>query len=464
MKKWVQTLLLSLMILVTAGCSQGKEPKMTDTFSPIIDNNGADPWIWQEEDNYYYTKTTGNNLTLWRSEDLTGVAVGEKKTVWEMPPEFGSVWAPELHRIDGTWYIYFAANHPDETHRMYAVANENADPFDGEWTLFPIEGMDDKFAIDGTILEIPASGGKRYFIWSGWEVDRNVAQNLYIAEMVSPTEIKPQKIMLSQPELEWETRQTPLINEGPQVIIKDGMINLLYSASGSWDNDYCLGLLTAPVTGELLDPQTWTKHSQPILTQGNGVYGPGHNGFAKSKDGQEDWLIFHAARFDHSGWDRSIRLQKFGWHEDGTPDLGGVPLTSSAQQKLPGGEKERYVFAAAAGKTEGTFEKTMDNQLGREVLQGFEDNEDRLIFTPQVPAGSYTVSLQLKPVTVADPQDIPNLILEIGAESWTLPVYPSEYYQPIQVQTQLEKDDQIIISSELGIAGWRIDRLELVGK
>ena len=99
--------IICALILATpfvGGCGTSHET-LVDDFTAIIDNDGADPWIFQDEKYYYYTKTTGNNLTLWRSENLTEVAAGEKKVIWEMPAEFESIWAPELHQLDGTWVV-----------------------------------------------------------------------------------------------------------------------------------------------------------------------------------------------------------------------------------------------------------------------------------------------------------------------------------------------------------------------
>ena len=72
--------IICALILATpfvGGCGTSHETLVGD-FTAIIDNDGADPWIFQDEKYYYYTKTTGNNLTLWRSENLTEVAAGRK--------------------------------------------------------------------------------------------------------------------------------------------------------------------------------------------------------------------------------------------------------------------------------------------------------------------------------------------------------------------------------------------------
>jgi GH43 family beta-xylosidase len=53
------------------------------------------------------------------------------------------------------------------------------------------------------------------------------------------------------------------------------------------------------------------------------VYAPGHNGFFKSPDGTEDWIVYHANNSASGGCDmnRSTRAQKFTWNPDGTPKL-----------------------------------------------------------------------------------------------------------------------------------------------
>ena len=72
---------------------------------------------------------------------------------------------------------YFAANHPSETHRMYALVNENQDPYSDDWQLEEIKGLDDKFAIDGTVLELDE---QRYFLWSGWEGYEKYCPKIFI--------------------------------------------------------------------------------------------------------------------------------------------------------------------------------------------------------------------------------------------------------------------------------------------
>lgn len=459
---WLSSVSVLFAALVITGCGAGTDAgEEVSDFTSIIDNDGADPWILQTESYFYYTKTTGNNLTLWRAENLSLVATGEKKIIWEMPEEFESIWAPELHYLDDRWVMYFAANRPSETHRMFALVNHQTDPYMGDWQLEEIKGMDDKFAIDGTVLEI---SDKRYFLWSGWEGYENIAQNLYLAEMVSPTEVVGEKRLISKPEYEWEMRQTPLINEAPQVIIKDKTVNLVYSASGSWDNDYALGLMTLDVADDPLEKANWQKKPEPIFQQTNTVYGPGHNGFAKSKDGSEDWMIYHAARWDHSGWERSIRLQKFGWDQE-DKILLEPPFDEWRVQSLPKAEPNRMRLPASRALLEGDLTIVEDDAaLSKKVVQGFESITDKIIFTPQIEKA--TESLVIVYVKTNDPLIMNEPIrikIETKQASQLVDVYPSEYYQPLQVRMKLPKGEQeIMISSEIGVDTLSIDRLEIV--
>ena len=378
-----------------------------------------------------------------------------------MPAEFESIWAPELHYLDDRWVMYFAANRPSETHRMYALVNHQKDPYMGEWQLEEIKGMDDKFAIDGTVLGI---NDKRYFLWSGWEGYENVAQNLYLAEMASPTEVIGEKRLISEPEYEWEMRQTPLINEAPQVMIKDETVNLVYSASGSWDNDYALGLMTLDVAYDPLERANWQKEPAPIFQQTNTVYGPGHNGFAKSKDGSEDWLIYHAARWDHSGWNRSIRLQKFGWDQE-DKILLEAPFDEWHVQALPKAEPNRLRLTASRALLEGDLVLVEDEAaLSKKVVQGFESTTDKIIFAPQIEeADEFLVIAYVKTTDYLSLNDPIQVRIETKQANHMVDVYPSEYYQPLQVRMKLPKGAQeITLSSEIGVDMLSIDRLEIV--
>ena len=68
---------------------------------------GADPWVLQYGDYYYLLYTTGGDVQVTRSSNLAQWA--ESGTVVYTPPSgYTDVWAPELHYINGQFYIYVA--------------------------------------------------------------------------------------------------------------------------------------------------------------------------------------------------------------------------------------------------------------------------------------------------------------------------------------------------------------------
>lgn len=392
------------------GTAYGKQA--FELFQNPIVGDGADPWIVKHSDGYYYyTNTTGNNITIWKSKNLSDIGKGEKKVVWKAAPDApnrDAIWAPEMHFINGKWYIYYAASTGDSTkQRMYVLESEGSDPFGPyhhpEGTYYgQITDPTNKWAIDGTVLEL---NDQLYFVWSGWEGDVNVSQQLYIAPMSNPWTISGDRVEISRPELDWELNGTPFINEGPQVLKnKKGQVFIVYSASGSWTNDYCLGMLT--LTGDNpLNKDGWVKKPEPVFQKNPsvGVFGPGHNSFVKSPDGKEDWIVYHAAKFSGAGWNRNVRMQKFEWNKDGTPNFG-VPVSVETLQRVPSGESEGRLVPSQPGvvyKYEAEEAKVNQARIVKNTSAsgggkvGNIDFADSFVeFNIHVPKGDYTLKVR----------------------------------------------------------------------
>lgn len=301
-------------------------PKTEFFINPLF-YKGADPWIIQIESTYHYCYTGGESIKLRSADKITGLAVAKERSIWMAPPNTNhsrEIWAPEIHFLENRWYVYFAADDGEnKNHRMHMLRSKSSDIESEFEYVGQISDKSGKWAIDGTVL---TSNGKMYFIWSGWEGDTNVAQNLYIAEMRSPIQIGSERILISRPEYEWEKRGSgnglPTINEGPQILKNDGTIFIIYSASGSWSNDYCLGMLEL-VGPDPLQPTSWQKWSQPVFSGTACVISPGHASFTKI--GDQDWIVYHANKMRDGGWNsRYIKMQPFYW-QDGRP-LFGKPV------------------------------------------------------------------------------------------------------------------------------------------
>ncbi|GLX66812.1 hypothetical protein MU1_11560 [Paenibacillus glycanilyticus] len=315
------------------------------------------------KDGYYYMTFTHNGADIMVMKSRTiDFKQAERKVVWY--PDIGTnysaeLWAPEIQFIQGKWYIYFAADDGlNENHRMFVLEADTDDPM-GSYT-FKGQVTDDsnKWAIDGLAMEL---GDKLYFVWSGWEGDINVQQNTYIAPMSDPLTISGPRVLLSEPDLDWEKAGgPPYINEGHSILHHDGDVSIVYSGAGSWTPYYALGMLTLKQGADPLVAENWTKSQEPILKMDEeaGVYGPGHNSFITSPDGTEQWIVYHATTAPTDGWgNRKARAQKLAWDETGKLQLG-KPLSLTTAIEVPSG---MGIFKAAVPSAEVAFDHISSN-------------------------------------------------------------------------------------------------------
>ncbi|OXM85784.1 glycoside hydrolase family 43 protein [Paenibacillus rigui] len=304
--------------------------------TPTIEQR-ADPWVYKHTDGcYYFTASVPayDRIELRRAATLQGLRESEPVTAWvkhETGPLSANIWAPEIHFIDGKWYIYFAAARTTETneglfdHRMYVLENESANPLEGAWVeKGQIRTRWESFALDATTFE---HRGTRYLVWAQKDPDIPGNSNLYISEMSNPWTLQGEQVQLSTPEYDWEIIGFK-VNEGAAVLKRDDRIFISFSASAT-DFNYCIGLLSASEDADLLDPKSWEKSAQPVLTTDEelGLYGPGHNSFTKSEDGTQDVLVFHARTYKDIQGDplydpnRHMFVRPLLWNADGTPNF-----------------------------------------------------------------------------------------------------------------------------------------------
>jgi GH43 family beta-xylosidase len=295
----------------------------------------ADPQVALHSDGYYYFTATVpeyDRIELRRVKDLNDLAKAEPKVIWRRHASgvmSRNIWAPEMHFIDGKWYLYFTAGRADAPFdiRLYVLENPSANPLEGQWTeRGQINTGWESFALDATTFAI---GAERYLVWTQRPSDS--AKHLtaiYMARMDSPLSITGPAVQLSEPEYAWEKVGFD-VNEAPAVLVKNGRVFLTYSASAT-DANYALGMLTADASANLLDPAVWKKSPQPVFrsSEQNGQYGPGHNSFTTTPDGKTDVLVYHARNYRDIQGDplhdpnRHTRAQAIQWRSDGTPDFG----------------------------------------------------------------------------------------------------------------------------------------------
>ncbi len=327
--------------------------------NPLIYHR-ADPYIYKHTDGYYYFVASytdmDNNLVgefqyirilLRRAKTLAELADEggnyTEVTVFERKPLPGNqsphIWAPEVHFINGSWYIYYTTVIDDMqmwSIRPHVLECKDADPMTGTWNDLgrvqktveePVAFTD--FSLDHTVLQ---HNGELYFFWAEKHPEYS---KIFAAKMINPWTIDSSRIsVVVEPEYNWEIHGFPVC-EGPGFLHRNGKIFMTYSASGT-DSLYAMGMIYADDSADLLDPFSWTKIEYPVFQSSTATdqYGPGHNSFTTDEDGK-DVLVYHARQEQKYLCDptyqplydagRNTSIMRFYWNVDGTPNFS-IPV------------------------------------------------------------------------------------------------------------------------------------------
>ncbi|WP_340384994.1 family 43 glycosylhydrolase [Streptomyces sp. SS7] len=336
---------LTLLVALVAATQPVSAADGRPYTNPLKSSKGADPWLEYYDGNYYLVTTTFTGiLGIRKSPTLAGLATAPNVQVWSdtTSTRDTNIWAPELHRFNGHWYLYYSAGpsgvsccDSQRTHVLESAGTDPLGPYTYKGSLTGSNLTPGGWLIDATVLQ---AGGKLYLVGSGFIGGSR--QSLVIAPMSNPYTLSSDTFtIISSPTLSWETSGAA-VNEGPEPLYHAGRTFLTFSASYCTTADYKLGLLE--LTGsDPLNPSSWTKTQSPVFQRSdtNGVYGPGHNGFFSSPDGTENWIVYHANSSSGGGCGngRTTRAQKFTWNADGTPNFG-TPVALGASLPGPSGE------------------------------------------------------------------------------------------------------------------------------
>jgi len=320
-------LIIVAVVFSNSGFSQSLQ------FDNPIAEQRADPWVFKTEDGLYYLIATVpeyDRIVIRKADSINGLKHAEEKAVWhkhEQGVMGHHIWAPELHRIAGKWYIYFAAGEAENIWniRMWVLSNAADDPTQGEWKE---EGQiitdKESFSLDATTFE---HQGKRYLIWAQNVRGGEHGTALVLSEMKDPLTLTGPEVVLTEPEFNWE-RMKYNVNEGPAVIKRNGKIFVTYSASAT-NHNYCVGLLWIDEMADLLEGSNWSKSPGPVFYANEDLkrYGPGHNSFTIAEDGETVIMIYHARDYKEiqghelSDPNRATRARVVHWTESGFPDF-----------------------------------------------------------------------------------------------------------------------------------------------
>lgn len=321
------------MIVILIVLISNQTFSQTLKFDNPIAEQRADPWVHKSDDGTYYLIATVpeyDRIVIRKATSINGLKNAEEKVIWrkhEKGVMGHHIWAPELHHIDGIWYIHFAAGEAENIWniRMWVLSNDAEDPMEGEWKEEgQIKTQRESFSLDATTFE---HRGKRYLIWAQNVRGGDHGTALVLSEMKSPTTLIGPEVVITEPEFNWE-RMKYNVNEGPAVIKRNGRIFVTYSASAT-NHNYCMGLIWIDENADLLDASNWQKSPGPVFYTHEDLkrFGPGHNSFTIAEDGETVIMIYHARDYKEiqghelSDPNRATRARVVRWTESGFPDF-----------------------------------------------------------------------------------------------------------------------------------------------
>ncbi|MFW2513211.1 immunoglobulin-like domain-containing protein [Demequina sp. SO4-13] len=315
---------------------------------PMTGEQLADPQVFLFEGSYYLIATNEQGIAppggsgrgqaglfIRKADTIEGLATAPRN--WILTDTTNLAWAPEVHQIDGDWYLNWARGGAwNQVKATVVKLNEGGDPAvqaDWDWAnaeeVVRSDGSSiqpDGITLDMTYFEV---GGTWYTMWS----DRPITPVTGTADMkiatidpADPTRLTSDPVTVIRPHYSWERYSTEVV-EGPYALIRDGKIVVSFSGNGV-DTTYAVGQLEADLDADLLDPASWSRTNAPLLNSANiaGQAGPGHNAYLTDEHGQ---LLTAIHARNGSGRNATVRVAHWGAFGnlvlDMTPDRHVLP-------------------------------------------------------------------------------------------------------------------------------------------
>jgi Beta-xylosidase len=293
--KYIITAFLLAFALVSIAQKQSNPNTGKCYSNPIFSGDYPDPSIMREGDTYYMVHSSFEyypGLLIWKSTDLinwTPVTNALYKNV-------GSVWAPDITKINGKYYIYFPAS--DKNYVIYANS------INGPWSNpveLKVEGIDPGHFSDNT--------GKRYlYLNSGGYVPLSddglsiagEAQHAYNGWPIPK---------------DWSIELFAL--EGPKVT-KHGEYYYLTVAEGGTAGPPTGHMIISARSKSPFGPWENSPYNPIIRTQNKSEqwWSKGHGSLIDDVNGNW-WMIFHAYEKDYLNMGRQTMLEPVEWTKDG---------------------------------------------------------------------------------------------------------------------------------------------------
>lgn len=242
--------------------------------------------------------------------------------------------------------------------------------------------------------------GQLYEVVTNDQNAPNTGNRIFIAKLSNPWTRSSAWTELAAPSTSgWECANGRCIDEGGSAYVRNGKVYFIFSAGGYESPDYCVGMLTASATANLIDKANWTKSPGCVFARNDaaGAYGPASAFWFKSLDGSEDWIAYHVKTtpaINFRGDDRALQVKRVTWNADGSPSFG-TPVAADTYQTLPAGDSGVSVFEAEHALVNAASIRSTAISSNGQYVGGIDYSNSSVTFSGvNVPAtGTYRLSV-----------------------------------------------------------------------
>ncbi|WP_419252219.1 family 43 glycosylhydrolase [Caulobacter sp. ErkDOM-YI] len=277
--------------------------------NPILAGDRPDPSILKDGDDYYMTHSSFDaypGLLIWHSKDLVNWA----PVVASLKTNVGSIWAPELCKHQGRYYIYLPAKFPNNN-TSYVIW---ADRIEGPWSE-PIDLKLPRYIDPGHVVD---EHGVRWLFLSGGD-------RIQLAPDGLSTVGKPEHVYnpWRYPD-DWDVEG--FSPEGPKVM-KKGDYYYLVTAVGGTAGPPTGHMVIVARARSLAGP--WEDHPHnPVVRTTDTLekwWSRGHATLVQGPAG-DWWTVYHGYENGFYTLGRQTLLAPVTWTKDGWFTVGGGDL------------------------------------------------------------------------------------------------------------------------------------------
>jgi xylan 1,4-beta-xylosidase len=288
-------------------------------FNPIVPGDHPDPTILKDGPDYYMTFSSFLSypgIVIWHSRDL----VNWRPLCTALKKNIGSVWALDLVKHEGRFYIYIPAT-SEQYSSIYVIHSSN---ITGPWS----EPIDLK--LEGCIDPGHAVGedGKRYLFMNG-------IRRIELADDGLSTTGALEKVY--EP---WQYPEDWVVEmfapEGPKILSREGWFYLV-SAVGGTSGPATSHMVIAARSRSIHGPWENCPHNPIVRTQVSTEpwWSRGHASLVEGPEG-DWWMVYHGYENGFRTLGRQTLLEPIQWTSDGWFEALGGDLSKPMKKPAAG--------------------------------------------------------------------------------------------------------------------------------